>query len=51
MTQVFDIKDVTNLTALGDLQVKGAGSRVSDNPVELIVRHSGQRLPARWAGQ
>jgi Ca2+-binding RTX toxin-like protein len=38
MTQVFDIKDATNYTALGDLQVTSAGSKVSKNPVELIVQ-------------
>ncbi len=38
MTQVFDIKDATDNTALGDVQVKGASSRVSSNPVELIIQ-------------
>jgi hypothetical protein len=32
MTQVFPITDATNNTALGDVQVKGAASRVSSNP-------------------
>ncbi|TFZ33191.1 calcium-binding protein, partial [Pseudomonas syringae] len=38
MTQVFNIKDATNPTALGHLQVQSASSQVSNNPIELIVQ-------------
>lgn len=38
MAQVFEITDATNNTALGDSQVKSATSKVSNNPIELIVQ-------------
>ncbi|KWS10282.1 hypothetical protein AO393_10040 [Pseudomonas syringae pv. syringae] len=38
MTQTVDIKDVTNPTALANLQVARATSQVSNNPIELIVQ-------------
>jgi Ca2+-binding RTX toxin-like protein len=38
MTQVFDIKDATTQTALGDSQVKSAASQVRNQEIELIVQ-------------
>lgn len=40
MAQISDTQDITHQTLLGDLQVTSAGSKVSNNPAELIVQGS-----------